>query len=137
MSISSDSVPQYIFDRSFKSRIVRMQDKFLFLASLVLLLATIFDQIVSVLDARFPVLYWIRFYEINDVYHKEFDPRPLPPWQAEPFTEIEIEPDRETARTRAETVRSTSDIIVYSDASGRQNHLDAAVVSLDNPESRQ
>jgi ribonuclease HI len=60
------------------------------------------------------------------------DPRPLPPWRAEAFTEIEIGPDRETARDRAETVRSTSDIVVYSDASGREGHLGAAVVALDD-----
>ena len=60
------------------------------------------------------------------------DPRPLPPWRAESFTEIEIGSDRETARERAETVRSTSAIVVYSDASGREGHLGAAVVALDN-----
>ena len=60
------------------------------------------------------------------------DPRPLPPWRTETFTEIEIETDRETARERAEAVRSTSDIVVYSDASGREGHLGAAVVALDD-----
>lgn len=40
--------------------------------------------------------------------------------------------DRETAGERAETVRSISDIVVYSDASGRQGHLGAAVVALDD-----
>jgi ribonuclease HI len=60
------------------------------------------------------------------------DPRPLPPWRAEAFTEIEIGPDREMARDRAETVQSTSNIVVYSDASGREGHLGAAVVALDD-----
>ena len=34
--------------------------------------------------------------------------------------EIEIQPDRETARERAEAVQSTAGIVVYSDASGDQ-----------------
>ena len=58
------------------------------------------------------------------------DPRPLPPWRAEAFAEIEIKSDRETARERAETIRATSDLIVYSDASGREGHLGAAIVTL-------
>ena len=60
------------------------------------------------------------------------DPRLRPPWRTEAFTEIEIEPDREIAAQRADTIRSTSDIVVYSDASGRQAHLGAAAVTLDN-----
>ena len=60
------------------------------------------------------------------------DPRPLPPWRLDPFAEIEIGSDRETATQKAETTRSTSDIVVYSDASGRQDHLGAAVVALDD-----
>jgi hypothetical protein len=60
------------------------------------------------------------------------DPRPLPPWRLEPFAEIEIGSDRETAAQRPKTVRTTSDIVVYSDASGRQDYLGAAVVALDN-----
>jgi hypothetical protein len=39
--------------------------------------------------------------------------------------------DRETARERAVTARTASNIAVYSDASGRGNHLGAAVVALD------
>lgn len=39
--------------------------------------------------------------------------------------------DREIARERAETARSTSDAIVYSDASGLEDHLGVAVVALD------
>jgi hypothetical protein len=58
------------------------------------------------------------------------DPRPLPPWRTEAFAEIEVNSDRETARERAETIRATSDLIVYSDASGRKGHLGAAIVTL-------
>ena len=60
------------------------------------------------------------------------DPRPLPLWRTESFTEIEIGSDRETARERAESVRSKSAIVVYSDASGREGYLGAAAVALDN-----
>jgi hypothetical protein len=67
---------------------------------------------------------------LNDL--ETIDPRPLPPWRADAFTEIEIEPDRETARDRAETVRSTSDIVVYSDASECGGHLGATVVALND-----
>jgi ribonuclease HI len=58
------------------------------------------------------------------------DPRPLPPWRAKEFAEIEIKSDQETARERAEIIRATSDLIVYSDASGREGHLGAAIVTL-------
>jgi ribonuclease HI len=60
------------------------------------------------------------------------DPSPLPPWRTEHLAEVEIGSDRETAVERAETTRSASDIVVYSDASGREGHLGAAVVALDN-----
>jgi hypothetical protein len=60
------------------------------------------------------------------------DPRPLPPWRCEAFAEIEIEPDREVARERAETIGIRADVVVYSDASGRQGHVGAAVAALDD-----
>jgi hypothetical protein len=60
------------------------------------------------------------------------DLSPLLPWRAEPFTEIEVGSDRESAIERAETARSISDIVVYSDASGREGYLGAAVVALDD-----
>lgn len=44
---------------------------------------------------------------------RTIDPRLLLPWRTEPFTEVEIGPDRETARERAETIRSTSEIVAY------------------------
>jgi ribonuclease HI len=62
------------------------------------------------------------------------DLRPLPPWRTDPFTEIVLEPDRERAREMAETVRASSDLVVYSDASGQDGHLGAAVVALDENE---
>lgn len=69
------------------------------------------------------------------------NPRLLPLWQAEPFTEIEIQPDCETAREQAEAVWSTAGIVIYSDASRCQSHLGAAIVALDDElkiiESRQ
>ncbi|KAK4862971.1 hypothetical protein LT330_010682 [Penicillium expansum] len=48
------------------------------------------------------------------------------------FAEIELEPDRERARDRAESAKDTSVIIIYSDASGREGYLGAAIVALDD-----
>ena len=60
------------------------------------------------------------------------EPRSLPPWRPEPFTVFEIEPDRNIARKQAEAVRYTSEIVTYSNASGRQGCMGAAVVALDS-----
>ena len=60
------------------------------------------------------------------------DPTPLPPWRNEAFSEIEIESDREVAIERAGAARATTDIVVYSDASGRHGHLGAAVAVLND-----
>ena len=60
------------------------------------------------------------------------DPTPLPPWRTEAFSNIEIEPDKGIAIERAEAARSKSDVVVYSDASGRHGHLGAAAVGLNN-----
>jgi ribonuclease HI len=69
--------------------------------------------------------------EVNRLNELEtIDPRPLAPWRLDAFAEIELEPDREIARKRAESVRDTSDIVVYSDASGREGHLGSAIVAL-------
>jgi ribonuclease HI len=84
-------------------------------------------------SSRFPLAEALKTMNLERLNELEtIDPSPLPPWRAEPFTEIEIGSDRETATQQAEAARSTSDIVVYSDASGREGHLGAAVV-----ESRQ
>ena len=59
------------------------------------------------------------------------DQKPLAPWRAQPFTEIEIEPDREKAQANALAQQSTTSIAVFSDASGKGNQLGAAAVALD------
>jgi ribonuclease HI len=83
--------------------------------------------------ARFPLAESLKTMDPDRLNGLEtIDPRPLPPWRTEPFTDIEIGSDREAARDWAETIRSTADIVVYSDASGRDGHLGAAVVALDN-----
>lgn len=82
--------------------------------------------------SRFPLAEALKNMDLERLDRLEaIDPRPLPLWRSEAFTEVQIEPDREIAIERAETIRSTSDIVVYSDASGRHDHLGAAVVTLD------
>ncbi|KAI3028789.1 hypothetical protein CBS147347_3630 [Aspergillus niger] len=51
--------------------------------------------------------------------------------RSQPFTEIEIEPDREKAQANALAQQSTTGITVFSDASGKENQLGAAAVALD------
>ncbi|OGE47478.1 hypothetical protein PENARI_c043G02462 [Penicillium arizonense] len=83
--------------------------------------------------ARFPLAEALKTMNLGRLDELEtIDPRPLPPRRAEPFTKIETASDRGTARERAETIQSTSAIVVYSDASGRECHLGAAVVALDD-----
>jgi ribonuclease HI len=85
------------------------------------------------LHARFPLAEALKTMNVDRLNGLEvIDPRPLPPWRSEAFTEINIEPDRETAKENAETIGSRSDIVVYSDASGREGHLGASVVALDD-----
>jgi hypothetical protein len=60
------------------------------------------------------------------------NPRPLLPWRSEVFIEINIKSDQETARENAETIGCRSNIIIYSDASGREGYLGASVVALNN-----
>ena len=83
--------------------------------------------------ARFPLAEALKTMDLVRLDELEtIDPRPLLPWRAEPFTEFEIGSDRESATERAGTVRSISTIVVYSDASGREDHLGAAAVALGN-----
>jgi len=83
--------------------------------------------------ARFPLAEALKTMDVDKLNELEtIDPRPLPPWRVNPFAEIEIGHDRETARERAEAARNTTNIVVYSDASGREGHLGAAVVTLNN-----
>ncbi|CEJ62846.1 Putative Reverse transcriptase [Penicillium brasilianum] len=92
--------------------------------------------------ARFPLAEALKTMNVERLSELEtIDPRPLPPWRLDSFTEIEIGSDRDAAREYAEAVRSASDIVVYSDASGRDGLLGAAVVvlndSMDVVESQQ
>ncbi|KAL3256503.1 hypothetical protein ABHI18_007559 [Aspergillus niger] len=59
-------------------------------------------------------------------------PRPLAPWRAQSFTDIGIEQDREKAQTNALKRAATTNITVFSDASGKENQLGAAAVALDH-----
>jgi ribonuclease HI len=84
-------------------------------------------------SSRFPLAEALKTMNLERLDELEtIEPSPLPPWRAEPFTVIDVGSDRETAVERAEAARSTSDIVVYSDASGRESYLGAAVVALDD-----
>ena len=83
--------------------------------------------------ARFPLAEALKTMDVDRLNQLEMiDPRPLPPWRLDAFADIELEHDREIASERAEAARNTSDIVVYSDASGRKGHLGAAIVTLDD-----
>ena len=83
--------------------------------------------------ARFPLAEALKTMDLERLREIEMiDPTPLPPWRSEAFSKIEIEPDKEIAIERAEAARSASDIVVYSDASGRQGHLGAAATTLND-----
>ena len=81
--------------------------------------------------ARFPLAEALKTMSLERLHELEMiDPTPLPPWRAEAFSSIEIEPDRETAIEQAKTARSKSDVTVYLDASGRHGHLGAAAIGF-------
>jgi hypothetical protein len=85
--------------------------------------------------ARFPLAVALKTMDVDRLNELEtIDPRPLPPWRKDAFTEIELEPDRETARERAASAKDRSDIIVYSDASGCEDHLGTAIAALNDNE---
>ncbi|KAI9035843.1 reverse transcriptase [Aspergillus affinis] len=82
--------------------------------------------------ARFPLAEKLRTMDLRRLLALEtIDPKPLAPWRAQPFIEIEIEPDREKAQANALAKQSTRSITVFSDASGKENQLGAAAVALD------
>lgn len=82
--------------------------------------------------ARFPLAEALKTMNLERLREIEMiDPTPLPPWRPEVFSKIEIEPDREAVIEKAEATRSTSDVVIYSDASGRQGHLGAAAAAID------
>jgi hypothetical protein len=56
------------------------------------------------------------------------DPKPMCPWSPPAFVEIDIEPDRDKAKDEA--TAASPGIAVYSDASGRNNHLGTVAVQL-------
>ncbi|KAJ5980181.1 reverse transcriptase [Penicillium waksmanii] len=83
--------------------------------------------------ARFPIAEALKTMDVDRLNALEMiDPRPLLPWRSDAFTEIELDHDRETARERAEIVRNISNIAIYSDASGREGYLGAAIVALND-----
>ncbi|KAI3093180.1 hypothetical protein CBS147333_10127 [Penicillium roqueforti] len=83
--------------------------------------------------ARFPLSEALKTMNLERLQEIEMiDPTPLPPWRKEAFSEIEIESDRDIAIERAEAARSIADIVVYSGASGRENHLGAAAAALND-----
>ncbi|GCB25535.1 arsenical-resistance protein Acr3 [Aspergillus awamori] len=83
--------------------------------------------------ARFPLAETMRTMDLRRLQALEtIDPRPLAPWRAQSFVEVDIEPDREKAQARAlARQKSATSITVFSDASGKQNQLGAAAVALD------
>ncbi|KAK9847735.1 Endonuclease/exonuclease/phosphatase [Penicillium brevicompactum] len=83
------------------------------------------------LYTHFPLAEALKTMDLQRLNELEtIDPRPLPPWHLDPFVEIEVGSDREVAGEQAKAVHSISDIVVYSDASGRNGHLGATVVAL-------
>jgi hypothetical protein len=60
--------------------------------------------------------------------------QPIEPVDVHSLQRFYLEHDRETARERAEVARNTSDTLGYSDTSGREGHLGAAIVALSDNE---
>ncbi|KAJ9482792.1 hypothetical protein VN97_g10631 [Penicillium thymicola] len=92
-------------------------------------IVSIFTACVE-LGHRFPLAEVLKTMDVNRLNELEtIDPHPLPPWRPDAFAKIELEHDRETARERADSARNTSDIVVYSEVSGREGHLGAAIAA--------
>ena len=62
---------------------------------------------------------------------KTINPKPMTPWKPSGFVEIDIEPDREKVKDKATALQASSNMVVFSDASGQNNHLGAAAVMLE------
>lgn len=84
------------------------------------------------LYTRFLLAEALKTIDLNRLNKLEtIDPQPLPLQHADAFAKIKIESDQEIAREQADTAQSTSNTIIYSDASGLKDHLGMAVVVLD------
>jgi ribonuclease HI len=58
------------------------------------------------------------------------NPTPTTPWNAPPFVEINIKPDRDKASENATTLLASPGTVIYLDTSGQKGHLRAAAVML-------
>ncbi|KAI3055668.1 hypothetical protein CBS147353_11278 [Aspergillus niger] len=82
---------------------------------------------------RFPLAEAMRTMDLSRLQALEIiDPKPLAPWRTPSFTEIDIEPDPEKAKTSALTRQAMTELAVLSDASGQRNQLGAAAAALDH-----
>ena len=81
---------------------------------------------------RFPLAETLKTMDLGRLQALEtIDPKPQPPWQRPVFMEIDIDPDREKAQEKSLIRQAAPGISVYSDASGQQDNLGAAAVTLD------
>jgi ribonuclease HI len=81
---------------------------------------------------RFPLAESMKTMRIQQFNGLEtINPKPTAPWKPPVFKEIDITPDREMARKKAVALLGNPHWVVYSDASGHDNHLGAAAVALD------
>ncbi|XP_024085694.1 uncharacterized protein LOC106673621 [Cimex lectularius] len=82
---------------------------------------------------RFPLAESMKTMRLEQLDGLEtIDPKPMIPWDPPGFVEIDIEPDRERAKDKATALQASSNMVVFSDASGQNNHLGAAAVMLDH-----
>lgn len=82
---------------------------------------------------RFPLAESMKTMRLEQLDGLEtIDPKPMAPWKPPGFLEIDIEPDREKAKDKATALQASSNMVVFSDASGQNNQLGAATVILDH-----
>lgn len=80
---------------------------------------------------RFPLAESMKTMNVEQLDGLEtIDPKPRCPWSLPAFVEIDIEPDRDKAKDEATAIAASPGIVVYSDASGRNNQLGAATVQM-------